>query len=188
MPASSELKYTRIETISIILLSLATVLTSWCAFQSNQWSGEQYFRIDDETIADQFRLQMEVAGAQRQTAHLQMFLEYTASMARGEAEYAEFLFDRFPPELKTSVLAWDRLSEKEKSDSITSPFFMKEYSIPELLKAKEYELQATEYKKAANTADQHSDSYLLLSVLLSLVLFFCGIVGDVAYAVAFLFQ
>ena len=56
MPRADDKKFKRAETIAVVLLSLATVLTSWCAFQSNQWSGEQYFRIDDETAANQFKL------------------------------------------------------------------------------------------------------------------------------------
>ena len=98
-------------------------------------------------------------------------------MAKGEHEYADFVFERFPQELKNAYLAWNELSKKEREDSITSPFFMEEYFIPELQEAKEYEKQAIEFKKQANEADQNSDSYLLLSVILSIVLFFCGIVG-----------
>lgn len=38
--------------VSTLLLSLATVITSWCVYQSTQWDGEQYFHIEDINISD----------------------------------------------------------------------------------------------------------------------------------------
>jgi hypothetical protein len=177
MPKSIQSRLKLVETLTVILLSLATVLSSWCAFQSSQWSGEQYFRIDDETASNQFRLQMEVAAAQRQTAHLQMFLEYTSALASKDERFAKFLLERMPSELKLAVIAWGKTDPANNPDAPASPFEMKEYSIPEIKKAQEYAEQAAKFKKAANTADNTSDNYVLLTVILSTVLFFCGIIG-----------
>jgi hypothetical protein len=177
MLANNESRLKLVETFSVILLSLATVLSSWCAFQSSQWSGEQYFRIDDETAANQFRLQMEVAASQRQTAHLQMFLEYTSSMANDEHRFADFLLERMPTELKTAVLAWEKTDPINNPDAPVSPFEMEVYQLHEIAKAKKYAEEAAGFKKAANQADDNGDNYVLLTVVLSMVLFFCGIVG-----------
>lgn len=166
-----------IETISTILLSAATVLSAWCVYQSSQWSGEQYFRIDDETAANQFRLQYEVAGAQRQTAELQVFLEYASARADSNMRLAEFLFDRFPPPLKKAFVAWKKLDPYKNPDVTPSPFQMKEYIVPELEEANKYAKQAAAFKRAANESDSNSDNYVLLSLILSTVLFFCGMTG-----------
>jgi hypothetical protein len=173
--AESRLKLA--ETLSVILLSLATVLSSWCAFQSSQWSGEQYFRIDDETIANQFRLQMEISASQRQTAHLQMFLEFTYAMSEGDQKFADFLLERMPPELKAATIAWMDTDPINNPDAPASPFEMEEYIIPELTDAKKYAEQAAAFKKEANRSDEIADNYVLFTVILSTVLFFCGIVG-----------
>lgn len=177
MPKNNSSHFKLLETISVILLSAATVLTSWCAFQSNQWSGEQYFRIDDETAANQFRLQKEVAATQRQTAHLQMFLEYTSAWTKDDTVFADFLYDRFPPELKTAIIAWQKANADHDPDNPESPFEMDEYYLPEKVEALKYAEKAAAFKKAANESDQYSDNYLMLSVILSMVLFFCGISG-----------
>jgi hypothetical protein len=173
--AESRLKLA--ETLSVILLSLATVLSSWCAFQSSQWSGEQYFRIDDETIANQFRLQMEISASQRQTAHLQMFLEFTYAMSEGDQKFADFLLERMPPELKAATIAWMDTDPINNPDAPASPFEMEEYIIAELTDAKKYAEQAAIFKKKANRSDEIADNYVLFTVILSTVLFFCGIVG-----------
>jgi hypothetical protein len=166
-----------IETISTILLSAATVLSAWCVYQSSQWSGEQYFRIDDETAANQFRLQYEVAGAQRKSAELQLFLEYSSAVADSNFTLAEFLYNRFPRSFKEPFDTWMKLDPFKNPDAPSSPFTMKEYSIPELEEAKKYEEQAKSFKKAANESDNHSDNYVLLSLVLSMVLFFSGMSG-----------
>lgn len=165
------------ETVSTILLSAATVLSAWCVYQSSQWSGEQYFRIDDETAANQFRLQYEVSGAQRQTAELQLFLEYSTAISDSNTRLADFLFDRFPRSFKKVFGAWMELDPYNNPDAPSSPFRMKEYVIPELVEAKKYEEQALAFKKAANESDSNSDNYVLLSLILSTVLFFSGMSG-----------
>lgn len=177
MVANTESRIKLAETLSVILLSLATVLSSWCAFQSSQWSGEQYFRIDDETIANQFRLQMEISASQRQTAHLQMFLEFTSAMSNDDQRFADFLLDRMPQELKIATKAWINTDPINNPDAPASPFEMEEYIIPELIDAKEYADKAAAFKKEANQSDENADNYVLLTVILSTVLFFCGIVG-----------
>lgn len=166
-----------IETIATILLSAATVLSAWCVYQSSQWSGEQYFRIDDETSANQFRLQYEVSGAQRQTAELQLFLEYSAAVTDSNTRLANFLFARFPKSFKEVFAIWEKQDPYNNPNAPSSPFRMKEYVIPELEEAKRYEEQALAFKKAANESDSNSDNYVLLSLILSTVLFFSGMTG-----------
>lgn len=167
----------RMETISTILLSAATVLSAWCIFQSAQWSGEQYFRIDDETAANQFRLQYEVAAAQRKTAELQLFLQYAVAVSEGSTKLPDFLYNRFPPSFKNAFDAWKVTDPYNNPDAPKSPFEMKEYVVPEVEEAAKYAKQASAFKKAANVADNRSDNYVLVSLALSMVLFFCGLSG-----------
>lgn len=176
-PKDKDKKKKRIETISTILLSAATVLSAWCVFQSSQWSGEQYFRIDDETAANQFRLQKEIAATQRQTAELQIFLQYTVAVSDENIKLADFLHDRFPSSLKSAFDAWKALDPNNNPNASKSPFQMKEYVLNEVIDAAKYAKEAASFKKAANIADSHSDNYVLISLVLSMVLFFCGLSG-----------
>ncbi len=54
---------------------------------------------------------------------------------------------------------------------------MKEYLIPEIAEAAKYAKQAATFKKEANESDDNSDNYVLLSLILSMVLFFSGMSG-----------
>jgi hypothetical protein len=167
----------RIDLISTILLSLATVLSSWCAFQSSQWNGEQYFHIDDENIADNKRLQNEIAAVQRKAGELNYFLYYLNAVEDSNKVKREFMESRFPPHLKKAIIAWKATDPLNNPTAPVSPFLMEEYVAPETIEAKKFEVQAMAYKKAANQADRNADNYLLLSIMIAMVLFFTGLSG-----------
>ena len=166
-----------IETITTILLSAATVLSAWCVYEASQWNGEQYFRIEDENMADRKRLQKEIASHQRIAADAQLFLQYVGAVTNDNAELIDFLGDRFPPHLKKAAIAWKAMDPLNNPDAPVTPMQMKEYVLPETVDIVKYTEEAKNFKMAANTCDNHSDNYMLLSLILSSVLFFCGLSG-----------
>jgi len=170
-------KRDRTNMFSGIILSLATVISSWCAFQSSQWNGEQYFKIDDENIADNKRLQKEIVATQRRAGESNYFLYYLDALAKKDEMRITFLEARFPPHLKKAILAWKATDPLNNESAPRSPFQMEEYVVPEIEEAKVFAKQAAEFKKAANQADKNSDNYLLLSIVISTVLFFTGLAG-----------
>jgi len=166
-----------IETISTILLSAATILSAWCVYEASQWNGEQYFRIEDENVADRARMQKEIASQQRLAAEATLFIQFVNAKTSGNDEFADFLMDRFPAHLKKATLAWKKLDPMNNPDAPVSPLHMKEYILPESADIEKYAEQAKEFKMQANQCDHHSDNYMLLSLILSMVLFFCGLSG-----------
>ena len=164
-----------IETIATILLSAATVLSAWCVYEASQWNGEQYFRIEDENIVDRKRLQKEITANQRLAADAQIFLQYVGAVTSDNEELADFLRDRFPPHLKKAAIAWKAMDPLNNPDAPISPMQMKEYVIPEEVDIAKYAEEAKKFKMAANTCDNRSDNYMFLSLILSTVLFFCGL-------------
>jgi hypothetical protein len=176
-PNTDSQRNRRLETISTIILATATVLSSWCAFQASQWNGEQYFRIDDENIADNKRLQQEIIAVQRRAGETNFFMYYLEAMADKNVKRVAFLASKFPPHLKVATDKWLETDPLNNPDAPKSPFQMKEYIIPELEEAKQYALQAAEFKKQANEADRTSDNYLFLSIIISMALFFTGLSG-----------
>lgn len=166
-----------IETVATILLSAATVLSAWCVFQSSQWNGEQYFRIEDENNADRKRMQKEIAARQRQVGESQLFLQYIDAVTNDNTEKEKFLRERFPPHLSEAAIAWRKLDPVNNPNAPISPMQMKEYVVPEEADIKIFAEQAKKFKLAANECDNRADNYMLLSLVLSTVLFFCGLTG-----------
>ncbi len=166
-----------LEFISTILLSAATILSAWCVYESSQWNGEQYFRIEDESNADRKRMQLEINSQQRHAGEAEFFLQYITALLNDNKELEEFLHDRFPPHLEKAALAWRKLDPLNNPNAPISPMQMKEYVVPEEADIEKYAEEARKFKMAANKCDNNSDNYMLLSLILSTVLFFCGLSG-----------
>jgi len=166
-----------IETVTTILLSVATILSAWCVYEASQWYGEPYFRIEDENMVDRKHLQKEIASTQRMAAEAQLFLSYVSAVTDEKNKLADFLFTRFPPHLKVAVVAWHKLDPLNNPDAPASPMQMKEYVLPEEADIAKYAADARKFKAAANECDHHADNYMLLATILSMVLFFCGLSG-----------
>jgi hypothetical protein len=167
--------------VSTLLLSLATVITSWCIYESTQWSGEQYFRIEDVNVADRQRVELVMEANQRHIAHVNLFMNFVKAYISGDEKFADFLWDRFPPELKTAAVAWKAIDPLNNSSAPASPFQMKEYELQEYTQAKKYAEQAKEFRQGANKADDIADKYVLLTIFLSIVLFLSGLAGVVDF-------
>ncbi|HWR94412.1 MAG TPA: hypothetical protein VN192_04345 [Flavobacterium sp.] len=73
--------------------------------------------------------------------------------------------------------AWWKLDPLNSSNAPASPFLMKKYSNSEVKYIVKYQQQAAKSRRLANQADNNSDDYMLVSLILSMVLFFCGICG-----------
>jgi len=166
-----------IETISTILLSAATILSAWCIYESSQWNGEQYFRIEDENMADRKRLQKEISSHLRIAADAQIFMQFMNALTDGNNELEDFLRVRFPEHLKVAAIAWKKLDPLHNPKAPASPMNMKEYVLPEQADIEKYTEEAKKFKIEANKCDNNSDNYMLLSLVLSMVLFFCGLSG-----------
>lgn len=167
----------KLDVLSAIILAFATVLSSWCAFQSSQWNGEQYFRIDDENIAESKRLQAEITAMQRKAGETNYFLYYLQAVREKDTAHARFLMNRFPQHMRKAFDAWMAKDPYRNAAAPPSPFSMPEYVLPELEEAAVYRKQSRAFKSSANEADRNSDNYLLLSILISTVLFFTGLSG-----------
>ena len=165
----------RIEIISAILMSIATVSSAWCAYQSARWGGEQAFFLSEAAGMGRESARNMVQAGQVETLDAAMFMEYTRALSEKNSELANFLYQRFRPELKTATDAWLALKPLQNPSAPASPFEMKEYIIPEQEKAKD--LSTTVYNKVneARNANRISDNYILFTVIFASVLFFAGI-------------
>lgn len=166
-----------VEIVTTVLLSLATIITSWCVYESTQWSGEQYFRIEDTNITDRQRMTMVMQANQKRIAHVNLFMKYTEATINGDEQVAMYLRDRFPPELEAAMVTWEKTDPLNNSSAPATPFYMNEYALQEETQAQEFAEQAEIFRKSAGEADTIADNYVLLTIFLSVVLFLSGLAG-----------
>jgi hypothetical protein len=160
-----------------IVLSLTTMLSAWCAYQSTRWGGVQTFRLAAVNKASRASSAASLTALQLQAIDSSMGINWMQARHEGNERQEKFLFDRFRPEMRAAVQAWLKTEPFTNPEAPLGPMKMAEYAQPELAEAKRQdELSAKEYD-AAMQANQTSDTYVLLTVLFASVLFFGGIAG-----------
>jgi hypothetical protein len=112
-----------------------------------------------------------------------LFVEYAAAISQGDQKLVDFLYERFPHELRTATDAWLALEPLNNPDAPLTPFEMEEYSLPEQAQAQQYEEVSRQKAEEASTANLRSDEYVLLTVIFAMVLFFGGISGKFQWRV-----
>jgi hypothetical protein len=168
-------KERRLETWSAILMSLATVATAWCAYQSAEWGGEQSFMLGESNRAGREATLQESLAMQRRSLDAALFMEWIGAIATENQPLEEFYLQRFRPGMRIAVDAWLATDPRNNPDAPPHPFVLPEYRI------EQDSIASAERKKSetswtlAREYDAHGDRYVLLTVVFASVLFFAGI-------------
>lgn len=183
-PASlllSETEITRfdrwVEFIAAVVLSLATVATAWAGYQATLWGGEQSDYMAQANAANIRAAYLSNRAMQRSSLHASLFVTWAAAFSEENSGLADFLYERFPAELKVAADAWIATRPRENPDAPKSPFAMAEYVLPEYAASEAASAEALAASARAEAADQVADRYVLLTVIFASVLFFGGISG-----------
>ncbi|SRR6266511_2867306 len=163
------------EVIAALLLGLATLASAWSGYQSSLWGGIQTFRLAEAEAVGRKAGGKAIYATQLRAIDAVLFERYASAVSEKNNQLAEFLFKRFRPEMKVAVEAWLALKPLKNSSAPLTPFTMVEYSVA--VEKDAQKLQEEEGKKfnEARTANETSDTYLLLTVLYGIVLFLGGI-------------
>ena len=124
-----------VEFFSVIVLSLATVMTAWCGYQAAQWDGEQANYYNLATTAQVAASQKANEGMLRASTQVGLFVEYAAAISTENMELADFLFARFPTTLKAATDAWLALKPLQNPDAPLTPFDMDAYVLEEQIES-----------------------------------------------------
>ena len=163
------------EVIAAVLLGLATLASAWSGYQSSLWGGIQTFRLAEAETIGRKAGGKAIYATQLRAIDAVLFERYASAVSEKNNHLAEFLFKRFRPEMKVAVEAWVALKPLKNPSAPLTPFTMAEYSVA--VEKDAQKLQEEEGKKfvEARSANETSDTYLLLTVLYGIVLFLGGI-------------
>jgi hypothetical protein len=166
-----------VEFISAIILSLATVGTTWCGYQVAQWKGQTASYSSKANTANLQAAQLANRGVIADSRNVGLFVEWAAAIGQENHEFANFLYARFPPELAIATDAWLAFDPLSNPDAPLSPFDLPEYHLEDLAESERLFGDVEAYRAQSGEASQIADRYLLLTVLFASVLFFGGISG-----------
>jgi len=168
-----------VEITCAVVLSLATMSSAWCAYQSTLWSGVQTFRLAAAAKAGRESSAVHIEALQLRAIDVSMGINYMQAKHDGNTRQEKFLFDRFRPEMKKAVEAWLKTDPFNNPAAPQGPMKMAEYVQQELEDAKRLGEKSVREHTAAVHANANSDTYVLLTTMFATVLFFGGIAGTV---------
>ena len=172
-----------VEFLGALVLAAATVATAWTAYQATLWGGDESKFYFEASAAQVDAAHLDSLAMQRAGMHVGLFVEYATAQSAGDQELADFLYQRFPPELKEATDAWLATDPLNDSNAPPSPFDMPEYRLPEQDVAEQNDQLAKAKFADAVEADEYADDYVLLTVIFATVLFFSGIAGKFQWRV-----
>jgi hypothetical protein len=163
-----------LEIMSAALMTLATVLSAWCAYQATRWDGIQTSRFDAANAARTEAVRLTNQALQLSTLDEQLFTRYVIAVDAGNTRLADVMRQRFRPELRAAVQTWLATHPFTNPRAPASPFAMAASTSTGSAAAQALLELADHRVEAAEVANQHSDDYVLLAVLAVSVLFFSG--------------
>lgn len=170
-----------VEVASVVLISVAAVLTAVCGYQSGRWDGQQA-RLYNLASADRTRAAEDLDQANVLRAiDVGIFLHYIDAVQTGNRQMVEFLRRRLRPEMRTAMNAWLATRPLENRHAPSSPFVMRQYVLASRGRANGFDNRARADYDGAIEANHHADDFLLLTVTFAGVSFLAGISTKMLY-------
>jgi hypothetical protein len=163
------------ETITAILLSIATIASAWCAYQSTLWGGEQTFQLADANRTGRLAAENAMLSTNIRSFEGFFLIKYIEASKNGDSALSNFYYSRFQPVLQKATDDWLKTDPFNNPNAPRSPFQMESYKLEADQKAQDLRIQSTNFMDKAQQSNKNSDTYVLLTVLFASVLFFGGI-------------
>jgi hypothetical protein len=167
----------RTNMFAVLLMALATLGSSWSAYQASLWNGIQIFHLNDAaTFSREADAKTTIAGQQRglDTA---LFVVCARDFYEGRQHEVQFILKRMRPEFRQAVEAWMATQPASNPNAPSSPFVMPQYRQPLADEANELEKKSGELYSQARSANRISDTYTLVGVIYTSALFLSGLIS-----------
>jgi hypothetical protein len=165
----------RIDVISTVLLSLATLATAWAGYQSSRWHSEQAkMQAKATAIRIESTRSQDVANREAQI-DVALFFQWVDARSQGQSRLADFYRARFTDRLAPAFNAWITRGPFTNPNAPSSPFAMAQYTVAANEDATTQEAAANAASAQATEDIQHADNYVFAVVLFAASLFFAGI-------------
>lgn len=164
-----------VDITSVVLISVAAVLSAVCGYQAGRWEGEQTRLFN---IANANRL-LSAEAADRSfvatSINVTLFLQYVEATEAGNTAIAKFIYRRFPRDMRRAVDAWLATDPQHNVHAPLSPFVMPEYTAQlQAGSRKDVAVADADFSKAL-IAHRNADDFTLLTVVFAGVSFLAGV-------------
>lgn len=166
----------RLELAIAVILSLATLASTWCGYQSKQWGGVQGSKQAAADTAERQAAEDTIVGLQLRTFDGIELLSYWSALRQKDTQTMETIIARMRPALRKAVeasIAAGVLTNPEVAGPLKRP----EYVLAEEQDARRLRDEAVQLNSDARKAGETAGEYVVLTLMFASVLFFGGITG-----------
>ncbi len=166
----------RLELLVAIVLSLATLASTWCGYQTRQWGGVAGSNQVAADTAERQAAENTIVGLQLRTQDGLVVLEFWRALRQADSKTSETIKLHMRPQLRQAIeasIAAGILTNPE----VPGPLQRPEYVLPEEQTAAAQRERAGQHRQWARAAGERADQYVLLTLMFASVLFFGGIAG-----------
>ncbi|HET7234982.1 MAG TPA: hypothetical protein VFK59_00955 [Actinomycetota bacterium] len=167
----------RVELLAAILLSAATVVTAWSAYQATRWSGEQAASYTTASAKRTESVRASTLVNRQILIDVSSFLDWIDAKGEGDEVLAADIHERMRAEFLPAFDTWLVSGPPGEEIPPGTPFTLPEYSLAAQQEADRLEAEASKAFEDGAEANQISDNFVLAAVLLASVLFFAGLAG-----------
>jgi hypothetical protein len=164
------------EFAAAILLAFSSVVTSWSGYQASLWSGIQSTNYNQANALRVESARESTKAGQQVGLDIALFMSWVNAKAAKNEGLADFYSQRFRPEFHQFFDAWLAAQPLSNPQAPRTPFDLPGYHTEHGERARDLESQSKALFEAGHRANHTADTYVLGTVLLATVLFFCGIV------------
>lgn len=166
----------RLELLVAIILSLATLASTWCGYQARQWGGVQATNQVTADTAERQAAENTILAMQMRTQDGLVLLEYWRALRQGDSKTCEILKFHMRPQLQRAIDASVAAGLLTNPD-LPGPLQRPEYALEEEQEAKSQREKAGQLRAASVAGGHRAGQYVLLTLMFASVLFFGGIAG-----------
>lgn len=163
--------------LAVVLMALATLGSSWSAYQSSLWNGIQIFHLNDAAKLSRDADEKTTVAGQQRGLDTALFVLCARDFFEGKRLQVEFILRRMRPDFRQAVEAWMATEPRTNPDAPSTPFAMPQYHQPLADDARELERRSGEVYGQARYANSASDTYTLIGVLYTSALFLAGLIS-----------
>jgi hypothetical protein len=164
-----------IELVATFVLAGTTLAVAWSGYQSARWSGVQ---STNYSLASARRLDATRAATragQLRIIDATAFNTWLLAKTSGNEKAATLQEKRFRAEFRPAFDAWVGTDPFNDPNAPPGPLTMPQYSLALEAEADVLEAEATAKFDLGRAANQQSDDYVLLTVVLAAALFLAGV-------------
>ena len=161
--------------MTVLLLSIAGVATSWNGYQATLWGGVQTKSYGRASALRVESARADGAAEQLRAIDVAVFIEWVQAYLQDDARLMQFYEERFRDEFESAFRAWLAQDPLDNHHAAPSPFHLPEYRLAKAQEALDLSERAERAFQQGEEASHRSNEYVMNAVILATVLFFAGI-------------